>query len=91
MVIKNNELIKKNKKQMGYLEKLQSVKVGDTVFIKGKYSIPCPQKIISIENDVATLDCNGNNEVAWKFSIKTGDSLIPPTEYWISTEEGNNP
>lgn len=76
---------------MGYLEKLQKVKVGDTVFIKGKYSIPCPQKIISIEDDEATLDCNGNNEVAWKFSIKTSNSLIEPTEYWISTEAGNNP
>lgn len=76
---------------MGYLEKLQKVKVGDTVFIKGRDSIPYPQKVISIENDAVTLDCDGNDGVPWKFSIKTSNAIIPPTAYWISTEKGNNP
>lgn len=74
---------------MGYLEKLQKVKVGDIVFIKGRDSIPMRQKIVSIENDIAVLDCKANDDVDWKFSIKTSDSMVAPFGYWISTEEGN--
>ena len=74
---------------MGYLEKLQKVKVGDIVFIKGRDSIPMRQKIVSIEKDIATLDCKANDNLDWKFSIKTSDSVVAPFAYWISTEEVN--
>jgi len=76
---------------MGYLEKLQKVKVGDTVFIKGRDTIPSPHRIVSIENGVATLDCDGNDKLAWKFSIKTSDAVTAPFAYWISTEKRNCP
>ena len=74
---------------MGYLEKLQKVKVGDTVFIKCRDFPPSTHKIISIKNDVATLDCDGDDNSPWKFSIKTSDALTAPFAYWISTEKGN--
>ena len=76
---------------MGYLEKLQKVKVGDTVFIKGRDTIPSPQKIVSIKKDEATLDCNGNDDKPWRFSISTSNAINPPTAYWISCDKGNNP
>jgi hypothetical protein len=74
-----------------YLDKLKKVVVGSTVYIKSVYSEPLPAKIVELEGSIATLDCNGNDDIPWKFSIKTSDALTPPYAYWISTEKGNNP
>ena len=76
---------------MGYLEKLQSVEVGDYVFIKGRDSVSSKVEILSIDEDEATLDCDGNDNVPWRFSISTSNAINPPTAYWISCDEGNNP
>ena len=76
---------------MGYLEKLQKVRVGDYVYIKGRDSISDKMKIISISGDQATLDCNGNDDKPWRFSISTSNAINPPTAYWISCDKGNNP
>jgi hypothetical protein len=76
---------------MNYLDKLKNVRVGSTVFIKGRDSSPLKAKIIELENNIATLDCNGNNNQPWQFSIETSDAITSPFAYWISTEKGNNP
>jgi len=74
---------------MSYLDKLKKVKVGDTVYIKCRDFPPSPYKIIAIDGDVATLNCNGNDDTPWKFSISTSDAVTPPMAYWISTEAKN--
>lgn len=77
---------------MNYLEKLQKIKVGDTVWVKSKDGYNHKQKIISIENNIVTIDCFGNDENEyWKFSLKDSNAITPPTAYWISTEKKNNP
>jgi len=74
-----------------YLDKLKNVKVGSKVFIKGRDSSPLKATIIKLEDNIATLDCEGNDNQPWKFSIETSDAITPPFAYWISTEKGNNP
>jgi hypothetical protein len=76
---------------MNYLDKLKNVRVGSKVFIKNRDSMTLRATIIELEDNVATLDCVGNNNTPWKFSIETSDAITPPLAYWISTEKGNNP
>ena len=70
-----------------YLDKLKNVGVGSTVYIKSVHSQPIRSKIVELDGSIATLDCNGNNDIPWKFSIETSDALTPPFAYWISTEK----
>jgi len=74
-----------------YLDKLKKVGVGSTVYIKSVHSQPIRSKIVELDGSIATLNCNGNDDIPWKFSIETSDALTPPFAYWISTEKGNNP
>lgn len=76
---------------MGYLEKLQKVKSGDFVYVKERDYVSGKHKIISINEDIVTLDCDGNDDLPWKFSIKTSNAVTAPFSYWISTDKNNNP
>ncbi len=70
-----------------YLDKLKKVGVGSTVYIKSVHSQPIRSKIVELDGSIATLDCSGNDDIPWKFSIETSDALTPPFAYWISTEK----
>ena len=72
---------------VNYLDKLKKVGVGSTVYIKSVHSQPIRSKIVELDGSIATLDCSGNDDIPWKFSIETSDALTPPFAYWISTEK----